>query len=70
MKFLTTTHTPKLTYTRTSRKAIVNEIAETITLYETVTKIELTLPSFVQGFRDAFYTLLGGLFFPRRLYAY
>jgi hypothetical protein len=70
MKFLTLTHSPKLTYTRTNRKAIINEAAEVITLYEVTTRIELTLPSIVRGFRDAFYNLLGCLFFPGRLYAY
>lgn len=70
MKFLALTHAPKLTITRTNRKAIINEVAEVITLYEITTRIELTLPSIWQGLKDTFYNLLGSLFFPGRLYAY
>lgn len=69
MKFITE-GMPKLTVTRTRRKAVINEIAEVITLYETVIKIELTLPSFVQGIKQTFYSVIGTLFFPRRIYAY
>jgi len=74
MKFLTATYTPKLsqsklTYTRTSRKAIVNEVTQTITLTEIVTCIELTLPAFWQGLKDAVSNLFSGLFLPK-VYAY
>jgi len=75
MKFLTTaTRSPKLsqsklTYTRTSRKAIVNEVTQTITLTEIVTCIEVTLPAFWQGLKDAVSNLFGGLFLPK-VYAF
>lgn len=71
MKFLSQP-LPKLTITRTSRKAIVNEVTEIITLYETTTRIEVTLPSLVRGIKEAFTRFaeaLTSMFLPR-VYAY
>lgn len=65
MKFLAQVSAPKLTLTRTKRKCVINEISELITLYETTTRIELTLPSIFQGLKDRFYIFFGGLLLPR-----
>lgn len=67
-KFMTVAHSPVLTITRTSRKAVINDVAEVITLHEMVTKIELTLPSIVRGIRDAYRSFtdaLSSMFLPR-----
>ncbi len=67
-KFTTAAHSPRLTIIRTTRRAVVNDVAEIITLHEAVTKIELTLPSFVRGIRDAcrnFVDALSSMFLPR-----
>jgi hypothetical protein len=52
MKFLTQLITPNLTFTRTKRKCIVNEMADLVTLYESTVKIEISLPSMWQGLKD------------------
>lgn len=65
MRFFTIAQTPKLTLTRTKRKCVVNEIAEIITLYESTTKIEIGLPSILQGMKDKFYNFLGSLLVPK-----
>ena len=69
MKFLTATYTPKLTYTRVSRRAIIDDIANIITLTEVTIRLELTLPAFWQGLKDAVSNFFGGLFLPK-VYAY
>lgn len=72
MKFLQTNTLPKLTITRTRRKAIFDHVGDITTLYETTTRIELTLPSFVRGISDKinqFTDTLTSMFLPK-VYAY
>jgi hypothetical protein len=64
MKFLTQI-SPKLTLTRTKRKCIVDEVSNLITLYESTIKIEISMPSILQGVKDGFYNLMGSLFVPK-----
>jgi hypothetical protein len=56
---------PKLTLTHTKRKCTVNEVSDLITLYETTIKIEISVPSILQGLKDGFYNLVGSLFVPK-----
>jgi len=70
MKYLSTTNQPKLTIVRTNRKAVINEVADLITLYESTTKVELTLPSIWQGLKAGLNHLMGGLLLsPITIYA-
>ncbi len=59
------TQIPKVTITRVKRAAIIDEIGDCITLWEQQTKIELTLPSIINGLKDKFYTFLGSLLLPK-----
>lgn len=68
MKFLSIVQAPKLSFTRTNRKAIVDEAQSIITLYEATIKIEITIPSIWQGIKDAGLNLFTKLFMPK-LYA-
>lgn len=65
MKFLSSVQLPKMTITRTKRKCEIDEKADLITLYETITKIELSIPAFWTGLQEAFFSVLGGLLLPR-----
>lgn len=60
MRFLTQAAL-RLTITRRQRKAVFNHISEVTTIYETVTRIEVTLPSFVRGIRDLMNRMADGL---------
>jgi hypothetical protein len=64
MKFLSQM-SPKLTLTRTKRKCIIDEVSNLITLHESTIKIEISMPSILQGMKDQFYNLVGILFVPR-----
>lgn len=67
MKFLSTI-TPKLTITHTSRKAVIDEVASIITLYEAKVQIEITVPAIWQGIKDMALGLFTNLCMPK-LYA-
>lgn len=72
MKFLSHTTLPKLTITRTRRKAVFNHISDITTMYETTTRIEVTLPSIVRGIKEKinqFADTIRSAFLPR-VYAY
>lgn len=72
MRLLSQSISPRLTITRTSRKAITDERKGTITLYETVTKIEVSLPSIFSGIKKTcqkFADMLSSAFLPK-VYAY
>ena len=53
MKFLSAI-TPTLKVTRVRRKAIIDEIVDKITLYETTTTYELTVPSIIRTLQLGF----------------
>lgn len=68
MKFLSQSPLPRLTITRRQRQVIFNHVTQVSTMRETVTRVELTLPSIVTGIRDTFNRMadsLAGMFLPR-----
>lgn len=65
MRFLAIASSPKLTLIRTKRKCIIDEVGDLITLYESTTKIEISLPSIWQGLKNKFYDLMGSLLVPK-----
>lgn len=73
MKFLSQqSPLPRLVVTHTRRKAVINEEMEIITLYETTTRVEITLPSAIRKIRakfNQFADILRSAFLPR-VYAY
>ena len=50
MKLLAVTSSPNLTFSRSNRKAVIDD--NLITLYESTVKIEISLPSVWQGLKD------------------
>lgn len=62
MKYLTVLSSPKLTINRTNRCCVIDELTDLITVTESTLKLELTLPSFLQGLKDGFYQLFGDIF--------
>lgn len=51
--------------TRTSRKCIVNDVSELITLYETTTKVEISIPPILSELKRRFCDALSALFLPK-----
>lgn len=68
MRFLSAI-SPKLTITRTRRKAVINEMTNLIILYETKLKVEISLPTIWQGIKDSALDLFSTLFMPKFVFA-
>ncbi len=51
-KFSAIAYSPKLTFARSRRKAVIDEVSNLITLYETTVKIEISIPSILQGLKE------------------